>query len=246
MGESAKGSRRLSCQVTFQRSTSCHEIHVQLPSLKLGIVEATVVQLTDLNPRLSEEIDIACDRLRRQYCCFDLSNCESIVAVRKLFRDWGVDPCKYRPSSESLLRRLLKGRTFPRISNIVDAGNLSALETGWPYGCYDSARISGPIEIRHGKPGEQYCGIGRELLRLDSRPVFSDIRGPFGSPISDSCRTMVTESTRDVLVLICAPQSSCKSVLQRAISRLVGRLTYCCGAQVFRQSILDPVEDHVL
>jgi DNA/RNA-binding domain of Phe-tRNA-synthetase-like protein len=164
---------------------------------------------------------------------------EPIDAVRTMFRIWGVDPSKYRPSSEALLRRIVKGGKLPRISTIVDIANLGAIETGWPYGCYDRAKISGPVEIRPGKAGEEYEGIGRQRLRLESRPLFADSEGPFGSPISDSTRTMITGSTRELLAIVCAPGNSSVLLLEEALSTLVERLANWCKASGLRKGIVE-------
>ena len=62
-----------------------------------------------------------------------------------MFHEWGMDPSKYRPSSEALLRRVVQGKGLYRVSNVVDIGNLGSLETGWPYGCYDRSKIIRPL-----------------------------------------------------------------------------------------------------
>jgi DNA/RNA-binding domain of Phe-tRNA-synthetase-like protein len=206
------------------------DIQIELRGAKAGVVEAGKVQVMSCETGLSEEICATCDPFLKMASIDSLPHWEQIRAVRKMFREWGNDPSKYRPSSEALLRRVLKGQPFPRISNVVDIANLGAIETGFPYGCYDVARISGPIEIRQGDIGEEYDGIGRQTFRLEGRPLFSDMHGPFGSPVSDSTRTMVTPSTNELLAIILAPESISVSMLETALSRFVRRLECWCGA----------------
>lgn len=211
---------------------------VELTGLKVGIIEALDIQYTAFTPELSREIDTTCHRLRGLHSFDNLRQWESVHALREIFRKWGVDPSKYRPSPEALLGRVIRGEALPRISTIVDIGNLGAIEMGWSYGCYNRERLSDFIEIRLGKAGEQYEGIGRQTMRLEGRPVFADAYGPFGSPIRDSTRTMVTESTHDLLAIVCAPENSCDSILEEAISRLAERLVRWCGAREVKKKIV--------
>jgi DNA/RNA-binding domain of Phe-tRNA-synthetase-like protein len=79
---------------------------------------------------------------------------------------------------------------------------LVSLESFVPVGSYDLSRISGQITFRVGAPGEAYKGIGKDVLNLESLPVFCDANGPFGSPTSDSERAMILPSTCDIAMMI--------------------------------------------
>lgn len=219
-------------------------VEAELSGVKAGIVQVASVRVGGLHAELTREIRETCTRLREVHSVDTLRQWEPVRAVRKMFCAWGEDPSKYRPSSEALLRRIVKGNDLPRISNIVDIANLCAIEMAWPYGCYDRKKMSGPIAIRRGKIGEEYEGIGRQLFSLEGRPVFSDSLGPFGSPISDSRRTMVTESTDELLVIICAPESSCSTMLEKAMAKLVERLVLWCGASGVLTGIVCPPAIH--
>ena len=205
------------------------KISIQLPEVKLGIVEADVGGAYAVHS-LMNLIDETCERKRLEFTVESLPNTEPVRAVRAMFRAWGMDPSKYRPSSEALLRRVVQGKGLYRVSNVVDAGNLGSIETGWPYGCYDRSMIQPPIVFRHGAPGELYEGIGKRAWHLEGRPVLADSKGPFGSPISDSTRTMVTESAQRVLVVIYSPSVTSDAFLEEAMERLGERLICFAGA----------------
>src|ERR1019366_4225269 len=178
------------------------EIEIQLPDVKLGAVEADGLRVAPADETLAHLMDEICSRKRREFTVESLAEAEPTRAVRAMFRAWGIDPSKYRPSSEALLRRVVQGKGLYRVSNVVDIGNLGSVETAWPYGCYDRERIEPPIVLRHGAPGERYEGIGKRTWHLERRPVLADAQGPFGSPISDSTRSMITESARAILTVI--------------------------------------------
>ena len=69
-------------------------------------------------------------------------------------------------------------------------------------GSYDLAKIQGDIIFRIGKEGEQYQGIGNELINIEKLPAFADDIGAYGSPTSDSMRAMITENSEVILTAL--------------------------------------------
>ena len=213
------------------------QIQIELPDVKLGVVEADDVRFALVDESLAALMDEVCESKRREFTVESLAEAEPTRAVRAMFRAWGVDPSKYRPSSEALLRRVVQGKGLYRVSNLVDIGNLGSIETGWPYGCYDRLRVAPPIVLRQGAPGEAYEGIGKRMWHLEGRPVLADTQGPFGSPISDSTRSMIAESARDVLVVIYAPAGAPDASLESAMARVAERLSQFAAASATRLMI---------
>ncbi len=139
------------------------------------------------------------------------------AGVRAMYRRFGVDPTKTRPSSEALLRRVRKGDALPRINNVVDVCNWCSLEFQVPYGLYDLANVDGPIVLRVGGAGESYAGIRKDDVHVDGRLVLADALGAFGNPTSDSARTMVTTAATSILTVIFAPASVGARGLERML-----------------------------
>jgi DNA/RNA-binding domain of Phe-tRNA-synthetase-like protein len=219
------------------------EIRIELPGVKLGAVEADAVRVALVDDELARLMDEICERKRREFTVESLAEAPAIRAVRAMFREWDMDPSKYRPSSEALLRRVVQGKGLYRVSNVVDIGNLGSIETGWPYGCYDRSKIRGSIVFRHGAPGERYEGIGKRTWHLEGRPVLADSDGPFGSPISDSTRTMITESATEILMVIYAPIAPADGVIETAMNTLGERLSLFGGASAIRSRISMRIEN---
>jgi DNA/RNA-binding domain of Phe-tRNA-synthetase-like protein len=213
------------------------EIQIGLPGVKLGVVEADGLRVVPVDEGLAKLMDEISERKRNEFTVESLAEAPAVRAVRAMFREWGMDPSKYRPSSEALLRRVVQGKGLYRVSNAVDICNLGSIQTGWPFGCYDRASIRAPIALRHGTAGETYEGIGKKMWHLDGRPVLADPDGPFGSPISDSTRSMITESAREILVVIYAPAGAPDSGLEGAMKRLGERFSQFAGAGAARSSI---------
>jgi len=213
------------------------EIDIELPGVKLGVLEADDLHVVPVDIALAKFMNEVCDRTRRKFTLESLAEAQETRLVRAMFREWDMDPSKYRPSSEALLRRVVQGKGLYRVSNVVDICNVGSIEVGWPFGCYDRSHITAPIIFRHGAASESYEGIGKKMWHLEGRPVLADPDGPFGSPISDSTRSMITESAREILTVIYAPAGVSDASLERALARLSERLTQFADARATRASI---------
>jgi DNA/RNA-binding domain of Phe-tRNA-synthetase-like protein len=153
------------------------------------------------------------------------------AAVRTMYKQIGIDPTKRRPSSEALLRRVVRGEPLPRINSMVDVCNWCSLEFQLPYGLYDLAQVEGEaIELRLGRDGESYPGIRKDEVSVGGRICMADARGAFGNPTSDSARTMVTAATRRALVVVFAPGSIEPSRLTRTLDVTAERMREFTGA----------------
>jgi DNA/RNA-binding domain of Phe-tRNA-synthetase-like protein len=116
--------------------------------------------------------------------------------ARELYRKFGVDPTRVRPSSEALLRRLKKGDGLPRVNSLVDVANAMSVQLQVPVGLYDLDKVKGEeLVLRLGKEGEGYEGIGKERVNVAGRICVADADGPCGNPSADAARTMITTAT---------------------------------------------------
>ena len=72
------------------------------------------------------------ERARERLELQSLASQPTVAALRKLVRAAGCDPTRYRPSSEALIRRVLKGAPLPAINSLVDINNCLSLELAVP------------------------------------------------------------------------------------------------------------------
>ena len=147
-----------------------------------------------------------------------------------MYRRLGLDPTRRRPSSEALLRRVVRGDSLPRINALVDICNWCSLELQLPYGLYDADRIEGPVVLRLGQPGEEYAGIRKDVVHVAGRPTLADSHGAFGNPSADSARTMVTQATTRALAVIFAPRDLAAGIVEAAVRLTSERAARFTGA----------------
>jgi len=171
------------------------------PETVLACIEAKV-SITELNEGLWDEITSECNKIGNEFELKDVLEIENIKASRNAYKKLGKDPSRYRLSSESLYRRVVKERGLYKVNNIVDINNLVSLVTCNSVGTYDLDKIGSSICFTVGTEGEAYEGIGRGMINLESLPVFQDEEGKFGSTTSDSLRAMITKDTRRILMNI--------------------------------------------
>ncbi len=150
--------------------------------------------LDDLIRDIQEEI-------RNNYQLSDVLEIPNIKAARDGYKRLGKDPSRYRLAVESLFRRIVKGNDLYRINDVVDIGNILSLKTMRSVAVLDEDKIEGQITIRIGND-EPYEGIGRGNINIENIPVYCDLKGPFGSPTSDTKRTAITEDTKNVFLFI--------------------------------------------
>lgn len=161
----------------------------------------------------------------------------AVATTRAAYKALGKDPARYRPAAEALLRRVVQGKGVDPVNAVVDVNNILSLETGFSIGTYDLAKLAPPLAFRRGRAGETYEGIGRGSLNLEGLPVFADARGPFGSPTSDSMRSMVGPGTERILMVMIgfAPVLVEAAHLDRARALLEAH----CGAHVESGGLID-------
>src|SRR6059058_3982690 len=177
-------------------------------AVRVGILQMDGVRVQESPEELKSMLNGLADEFARKYKDQPLGEISTVKRIRAIFHRAGLDPTRYRPSSESLLRRAVKGKGLYFINSVVDLVNYFSLKLLWPIGLYDADKLRLPITWRVGREGESYEGIGRDMLNLAHFPLLVDQEGPFGSPISDSMRTRVTEACTRILWITFAPPAT--------------------------------------
>ncbi|HEV2216919.1 MAG TPA: phenylalanine--tRNA ligase beta subunit-related protein [Candidatus Dormibacteraeota bacterium] len=159
--------------------------------LDIDFVAFELYELEVTEPREDFELEVA-----RAAQAVRAGTIGDVGRARALYRRYGTDPTRMRPSNEALLRRLRKGDALPRVNSLVDVANALSVQLQVPVGLYDLEKARGDqLTIRLGADGEGYSGIGKEHVNVAGRICVADAEGPCGNPSADSARTMITTNT---------------------------------------------------
>ena len=169
------------------------------PEAALGLLQCKVEVYADpeeflalLNGKIAELSEVELSQANKR---------DKIQSARKAYKALGKEPNRYRSSAEAMCRRIAKERGLYYINNVVDINNYLSIKSGYSMGTYDLAHTTGDITWMRAPEGTAYRGIGKDVLNIEFLPVMFDEEGPFGNPTSDNDRTMITDSTKDLLLV---------------------------------------------
>lgn len=145
------------------------------------------------------------EQARTTHAHAPLAEHATAAAVRRLFHAAGCDPTRYRPSSEALLRRVLKGEELPAIHPFVDLNNCLSVELVVPTCVLAYGSALPPFTLRAGRAGEHLLSL-RGPIDLAGKPLLADDAGPFGTPITDGERVRVGRDTSRVWLVCYLPR----------------------------------------
>ena len=128
-----------------------------------------------------------------------------VAAMRKLFRGAGCDPTRYRPASEALLRRLVKGAELPAIHPLVDVNNCLSAELAVPCCVMKEGSLGSSLVFRPGAAGESYESL-RGPFNAEGKPLLVDEIGPIDTPITGSERVKVHSETEKAWLVVYLPK----------------------------------------
>jgi DNA/RNA-binding domain of Phe-tRNA-synthetase-like protein len=193
-------------------------IKQMIPEFKVGIILYNHIVVDDSPQMLKGRL-----QLFQESIYFDLqetaiADIPELAEWRRTFKTIGTDASRYRPSSESLYRRIQKKNFIPTIHSAADVNNFFSLYYKIPIGIYDLDKLEGPITIDIGTDQDEYIAINGRTVNFSRKIVSRDIHGPFGSPIVDSQRTAVTKETKNavqiVYLLPSMKEEQCEKLLQ--------------------------------
>jgi len=174
----------------------------KLPRFALGVLHYTDVSLTPSPKLLQGRINLFVESLRLEHDLSQITEIDGVRGWRACFKQLGMDPSRYRPSSEALLRRLLQGNPFFWVNSAVDVNNFLSVHHALPYGIYDEDTLFGQVVCRMGQADDHYEALNGRAMQMTGKLLLADARGAFGSPIVDSVRTSVTEDSRNLMQVI--------------------------------------------
>ena len=163
---------------------------------------SVISYLMDVENNKTEAVLNILNNLKSDILIEEVTSDPKIKETRDGYKKLGKDPSHTRPACEAILRRVIKGIQLYSLGDLIDLGNILSVESKRSVCVVDAAKIQGDVTIRIGEDGEYVDAINRGLINAFNLPVYVDDQGIFGSPTSDTIRTSVTESTKQILVMI--------------------------------------------
>ena len=170
-----------------------------VPDLKFGILHYNRISTADAPGMLKGRIGYFYREMEIDLENKNVTDIPGVAEWRNVWKAFGKDPGRYRPSAEALIRRVKKGQMPGEINLGVDLNNFFSVREGIPCGLYDLEAVAGDVSIRKGSAEDEYEGLNGRINNLENLLLTSDEQGPFGSPFVDSGRTAVTEQTTEAL-----------------------------------------------
>jgi DNA/RNA-binding domain of Phe-tRNA-synthetase-like protein len=148
----------------------------QYPELACGVLAARGLHRdVDAEAEIARYEGIARERLA---AAGSESELPEIQAWRRAFARMGLKPTQYRCASESLLRRLRKEGSLPRIHPLIDLCNAISVAFAIPIAVLDTRRVVDALQVRHAQGAERYLTFSGETEHPDAGEVsFVDAAG---------------------------------------------------------------------
>ncbi|HET7579812.1 MAG TPA: phenylalanine--tRNA ligase beta subunit-related protein [Bacillales bacterium] len=198
------------------------EIKEKIPDFKMGVIAYQDIVVDQSPQMLSSRLDYFQEELTVRLENQSYGDIPGLSEWRKIFKELGTDPSRYRPSVESLYRRVKKGNKLPAIHSAADLNNYFSLKYEIPLGIYDLDQIEEPVEVRIGTEADHYEGLNGRDMNMKGKLLSADEKGAFGSPIVDSKRTMTTEATKQAIQMVYLKSSMNKEGAEQLITEISG------------------------
>lgn len=210
------------------------EVREKFPGIKLGFnvlknvkISKNVVDLPQLKEEMWQGLDF--ENLKKKS--------PRLEAFHQIYRDFGVNPVKNKPSPSALITRLAKGKELPNINAAVDLYNLISVKHQLAVGLFNLDKIKLPIELRFAKGGELFQGLGTEkaVSIMPGELCYFDATGLVMARDFnhlDSELTKVDEQTENILINVDGNEACILEDVELCVTELETLLQKYCGGDL--------------
>ncbi|WP_394362440.1 B3/4 domain-containing protein [Amycolatopsis sp. SB7-3] len=202
--------------------------HPDIRSAHPGLAVGTL-QATGITPELPVDLEKFVARATRRLADGPESEFPEIQAWRRAFARMGLKPTQYRCASESLLRRLRKEGTLPRIHPVIDLCNAVSVAYAIPVAVLDIAKISASLEVRHARGDEKYVTFAGTVEQPNpGEVIFADEDGQAHArrwTNRQSGHSAVSATTSDVLIVSEGLHATAAEDVRLLIEAIAGELS---------------------
>lgn len=220
------------------------EVIARFPSVVGGVIHADAVANRPAPAELTAAFIAEQHSVRERIGQTPLSELPTLAAWRAVFRDFGVNPTKYRCAAEALLRRLTKQGELPAINTLVDLANLVSIRYALPVAVFDQRSVAGGTVVRLAHGGENWADLGSsaaqhpeagEVIFCDDDETVSARRWCW----RQSRASAAGDETTEVLITVEGHHAAAPDDVDRAVRDLGSLLGTYASPSAVRSRILD-------
>jgi DNA/RNA-binding domain of Phe-tRNA-synthetase-like protein len=206
----------------------------RFPGLRvaIGYIDGVKVQRNDAD--LQEFKNEVLAEVKKKYNLESLKDVAVFRAYRDFFWKVGIDPTKIRPAAEALIRRILGGKQIPTINTVVDSYNMASIKTEIALAAFNRDELKGALLMRAAEKGERFLGIGmNQPMELNGGEVVITDEEKLVAvyPYRDAERSKVSETTRNLMILVCGVPGIDERLLNDAGKVAQDLVTRFCGGE---------------
>ena len=213
------------------------DVTQKFPDLRVLSREVRGVKISDVDAQLEEFKEEVCADVKRRFTLESLKDEPVFRAYRDFFWRIGIDPTKTRPAAEALIRRVLGGRSLPRINTAVDAYNLASMKTCTALAAFDAGKLEGQLHMRFARQGEEFFGIGMDkpVTTAGGEVVMADAARLVAIyPHRDADYSRLTLQTNNMVLVSCGAPGISFAQLEAAVNSASEFILRFCGGEVTR------------
>ncbi|AOT70645.1 B3/4 domain-containing protein [Geosporobacter ferrireducens] len=142
------------------------------PRLHFGVLVGKGLSNTASLPSDTDVLRNAENYVRQTIREEEVRNLPTIRDYRNTMEKAGINPNKYPPSTEAMMKRVLKGSSLPTINALVDLCNAVSLENQISLGGHDLRDIQEDLSVCFSKGTERFLPFGaKEYEEVEDREL---------------------------------------------------------------------------
>jgi len=214
----------------FLVSPDVFEAH---PNAAIGVIIASNIDNTSA-PETESLLRESENQVRSSMDIETFKEHPHIAAMQEVHRSFGNNPNKFPPSSQALVKRVLKGGDLPSINPLVDLYNVISLRHVTCVGAEDSDVCEGDIRLAYADGTEEFIPLGASENDppKEGELVYKDDKGVICRKLNwrEGDRTKITENTKNAVIVVEGFPPLAKDDLQKILEELSELVQKHCKA----------------
>lgn len=199
------------------------EILTKYPDLKIGVFSVKDISVKKKDQKVEDFVQNIENKVIDDPKLSNLDHIPNILMWRDIYQSFGSSPKKVS-SIESLIRRILETKRLPRINNLVDLYNGVSVKYLLPMAGYDMENITGDIELRYSKKGEEFIPLGLTQIEKtkDNEVIYADSEKVICRRWNnqDCDQTKITSNTKNIIFFIDGAPKILTTTVEQALIEL--------------------------